>query len=368
MGQAKTTIELNGTLYDASTGAPLGPKNASQTTPSQRPANAGLAVDGVLRQPSHVHPTAVSKPKTAGHQAARSTAHATTHKPDRSHTLMRHVVAKPHVSHQADHATSASSKPSVPNLAAQNRQQRASQISKSSQISRFGSGARSSVAKKIAPLAVRPHPTAAPITTPGDTAPPISLAASKTAAKHDIFKTALQTANSHQQAPLKTPKLRHRTAKKLGVSNRTLSAISVSLVIVLLAGFVAYQNVPNVSMQLAAARAGFDASLPGYTPGGFSLNGPIKTSPGVITVSFRSHSDNRSYEVTQKPSDWTSDSLRTNLFSSTDSPTAYQDKGKTIYLYNNGSEATWVNGGILYQIAGNANLSSDQLLSIADSL
>jgi hypothetical protein len=60
--------------------------------------------------------------------------------------------------------------------------------------------------------------------------------------------------------------------------------------------------------------------------------------------------------------------LRFNFFKPTDSPTAFLDKGKTIYLYNNGANAAWVNGGVLYQITGNANLSSDQIVSIADSL
>ena len=37
-------------------------------------------------------------------------------------------------------------------------------------------------------------------------------------------------------------------------------------------------------------------------------------------------------------------------------------------IYSGGKEATWVNGGILYQISGDANLSNDQIQKIATSL
>jgi hypothetical protein len=140
------------------------------------------------------------------------------------------------------------------------------------------------------------------------------------------------------------------------------------LVIILLSGFVAYQSAPNISMYIAGSRAGFHGTLPAYTPGGFGMSSPIKATPGNITVSFRSHTDNRTYTVSQQPSNWTSDSLRFNFFKSNDSPVALLDKGKTIYLYNGGANAAWVNGGVLYQVTGNAGLSSDQVVSIADSL
>lgn len=365
MGQSKTTIELNGKLYDATTGAIVEPDVAPQPTVAKpaAPSKNGVTMDGFFPaggQASHTK----TKPKAkSAHRATSPTAHVASHKPERAHTLMRHVVHKPKVTAPvASPVAKESSNTSKPITLAQQRMQRAATAVKSSSVSRFGSAPASTIDKKIAPLAVKAHPDA-----PKDVAPPISKLATPSA-QSNSFEKALASASSHRQAPLKAQKLRQRTAKKLGVSSRLVSVVSGVLVVVLLAGFVAYQNVANISMRIAATRAGFNATLPGYTPGGFGMSGPIKTSPGAITVSFRSNSDNRSYEVTQKPSNWNSDSLRSNFFATNDSPTAYQDKGKTIYLYNNGSSATWVNGGILYQISGNAGLSSDQVVNIADSL
>lgn len=37
-------------------------------------------------------------------------------------------------------------------------------------------------------------------------------------------------------------------------------------------------------------------------------------------------------------------------------------------IYSSGKNAVWVNGGILYQITGSANLSNEQIQKIATSL
>lgn len=363
MGQPKTTIELNGKLYDASTGAMVQPAAASAPN---TPASVGKVVDGFTRRPESIHitkPQAAPKPSTT-HQTP--TAHHASRKPQHAQTLMRHVVQKPQVVPATQPVSSSITTPKevlLPASAAQVRQERAAHIAKSSAISRFSSKQNDTptVSKKVAHLPVRAHPE-----TPQNIAPPIAKASNK--ASSNSFHKALEHADSHHAAPLKAKKLRHRTAKKMGVSTRVLGIASTALVVVLLTGFVAYQNSPNIAMYLAANQAGFHGSIPGYTPGGFGMSGPIKATPGAITVNFRSHTDNRSYTVTQKPSNWTSDSLRFNFFKATDSPTALLDKGKTIYFYNNGASAAWVNGGVLYQITGDANLNSDQVVSIADSL
>jgi hypothetical protein len=363
VGQPKTTIELNGKLYDAATGAMVAIPGAP--TPA-KPAvgKSGQVMDGFIRR--HGAPTkAATAVQPTNHHAAKPAAR----KPQHAQTLMRHVVQKPKPAPVASKVTPSSSakpqQPSLPTAHLTQRQQRAAQTAQSTAISRFSVSHHhaASVDKKVAHLPVQPHPE-----TPLAVAPPIHAKPQQRATSTTSFHKALETANSHHQASPRPQKLRHRTAAKLGVSRRALNIASATLVVVLLTGFVAYQSAPNISMYVAANRAGFHGNLPGYTPGGFGMSGPVKAGPGVITVSFRSHIDNRSYTVIQKPSNWTSDSLRFNFFKPTDSPTAFLDKGKTIYLYNNGANAAWVNGGVLYQITGNANLSSDQIVSIADSL
>ncbi len=140
------------------------------------------------------------------------------------------------------------------------------------------------------------------------------------------------------------------------------------LAALLIAGFIAYQNMPNLAMRVAAARAGFPATMPSYQPAGFALDGAIQYYPGQITVNFKSDSDNRIFSVTQKPSKWTSETLLDRVVAIDSRPyQTFQDKGKIIYIYD-GSNATWVSGGIWYEIAGNSSLTSDQLLRIASSL
>ena len=119
---------------------------------------------------------------------------------------------------------------------------------------------------------------------------------------------------------------------------------------------------------LAATRAGLNASIPTYQPSGFSMAGPIEYEPGVVTLNFKSNSDERSFAVTQKNSSWNSETLLENFVFATKQPyQTFQANGRTIYIYE-GNKATWVDGGVWFNIDGKANLNSDQLLRIADSL
>lgn len=367
MGHTKTTIELNGKLYDATTGAMVGGgQNHHQPAKaaSPKPTVNGATMDGFIRRPNAVKTVAPSKPAPAKIPASPSrtaASQAIGHTPQSSKTLMRHAVSKP-----TSHTPKITSKANPVNAAAHhqptahkqllNRKKRAAQINQSSSISRFNFSPRT-VEKKYAPLAVQPHP---------EDARAIAATSSKAS---DSFEAALQNATSHQQPAIKTTKRRHRAAKKIGVSVRTLNIGAISLAVVLLTGFIAYQNIPNVSMRIASSKAGFNASLPGYTPSGFGMSGPIKTNPGAVTISFRSHSDQqRSFEVSQKPSNWTSDSLLSNHVAvGQRSYQTYQEKGKTIYIYDNDT-ATWVNGGVWYEVSGNSSLNTEQLLRIADSM
>lgn len=140
------------------------------------------------------------------------------------------------------------------------------------------------------------------------------------------------------------------------------------LAALLLTGFFVYQNIPNLSMRVASTRAGFSAQLPGYKPAGFSQEKLVSYAPGKVTVSFRSNSDERQFQLTQQSSNWNSQALADNYLAKADKQyQTFQASGKTIYIYDN-SSATWVNGGVWYQIEGQSDLSSDQLLKIANSI
>src|SRR5690606_24866282 len=184
------------------------------------------------------------------------------------------------------------------------------------------------------------------------------------------FKRALASAHAHEHASAKkTHKKRSRKlATKLGIGHKALNASAAALAFIMLAGFFAYQNIPNISMRIASSRAGFTAKMPQYQPSGFSLAGPIEYEPGRISVAFRSNSDNRSFQVSEQVSGWNSEALADNyLAANSKAYQTYQDKGRTIFLYDD-ANATWVSGGVWYNIDGNGVLNNDQLIRIANSL
>jgi hypothetical protein len=149
---------------------------------------------------------------------------------------------------------------------------------------------------------------------------------------------------------------------------RILSIASASLALLLLGGYFTYLNMPSLSVRVAAAQAGVNASYPSYRPDGYSLNGPVAYSQGQVTMKFASNSGPQSFSVDQAKSNWDSSAVLDNYVKQKagDNYITYDEHGLTIYTY--GSNAAWVNGGILYTINGDAPLSSDQIRQIATSM
>ncbi len=366
----KTTIELNGTLYDATTGSAVG----ARAEPTVIRPKSAVNMDGFIRSKSNA-PAKPVKPVTVEPAAAKTpknpkTPHnaepAQARQPQRAQTLMRHSIKKPVVKAPPSQEKPASqeAKAALPSSATKERHHRAKHTPKSPAISRFGGRLSHELDKTVdhLPVVQAPPKPAAPVKSFSSHTP---HHAPKTGAA-EPFAAALANATSHEQPAPKKPRLRKRSSKRISPVRRAISIGAASLAVVLLAGFIAYQSVPNFQMRLAATRAGFSASMPG-APNGFSPSGSVQASPGEVTISFRSNSDDRSFQVTQKPSNWTSESLLSNYVAVNNQPyQTYEDRGKTIYIYN-GSNATWVNGGIWYQVDGNSSLNSDQLLHIANS-
>lgn len=366
MSHKQSVIELNGKHYDAVTGKQI--HATASVTPKvvTTVKGKGKNLDGFVRvtQTKTIHPIA-AKPKKP--TAERTVQHA-KRQPQTTKTLMRTLVKKP-----GKHPASISgvSAPATANMIAapvvtqQKRIERVKHVAKSPLISRFGAPVTTStITKKHAHVPVTPAPAHAPaITKPAAKKP-----THHTSAAESHVAKALEKANSHTKPQLAKQKRRHKAAKRLGVSSRFISTAAATLSVLLLVGFFAYQYAPNINVRMAAARAGFDAKLPGYHPGGFAMSGPVQAGPGVVTINFASNSDDRSFQISQRPSEWNSDALLSNFIESKNQPyQVFQEAGKTVYLYDN-SSATWVSGGVWYQIEGNSSLSSDQLLRIASSL
>ncbi len=360
MGTHQNVIELNGKVYDASTGRTVG----SPAHPVK-----GAVVDGFIRKPktvSHTPKPAAPKKTTNHHQAP----HAHHHKAQRANTLMRGVVSKPNLAIENPAEEVRSESPVLPSKSTDPaRLRRAHEVHKSSLISKFGFSNRlSPVTKKVEPLGIKTPPKDHKQTHSNPESAHNASTRAPISAAQAHFNRALSHAKAHEQPAHVPKKPRKKLAHRIGISQKTFNAGASVLAAILLIGFFAYQNVPNISMRIAASRAGFSAKLPSYKPAGFSFGGPIEYAPGQITVNFASNSDERNFHLTQKVSSWNSQALLDNyLLANHKAYQTYQDKGRTIYIYD-GSNATWVSGGVWYQIEGNSSLNNDQLLQIANSI
>lgn len=147
-------------------------------------------------------------------------------------------------------------------------------------------------------------------------------------------------------------------------------ALIFSILAVILAGgaYATYNLVPGVSVGIASAQAGIDASFPEYIPDGFSLKQPVTYSDGEVDLVFKSNSNDSYYQVKQARSSWDSSAVLDNVVkpAAGDNYATVKEKGLTIYTYE--QQAAWVNGGILHTITGDAALSNDQVRRIATSL
>jgi hypothetical protein len=340
VGNNPSIIDINGIRYDASTGRKL-PSNdpVSPAKPGPQAHTAtGKNVDGFVKH----------------HKVTSKAVHAA---PQRAKTLMRKSVSKPLII--AKSVAQDFSKPNVTHSSDLVRLKRAQKIEKSSLVSRFGLPSFNDfkIKPKTAHIPVKPHPS--------------TLKNQPTTTAELAIKSlqgSIDQATSHTQQPPKKPNIHHRAAAKLRVSPKNLNIGAGVLAIVLIFGFVVYQNVPNIAVRVAAARAGVSANLPDYLPAGFSLYGHIVYKPGQITVSYKSNTDERLFQIKQSTSSWDSAALLENFVASNQRAyQTYQDKGKTIYIYE-GSNATWVDRGIWYQIEGSSSLNSDQLLHLAGSM
>lgn len=341
VGDTKNTIEMNGKRYDVITGKVVGTSKVSTKT-----------VDGFVRR----------KPKKTMERHSKQAASIHT-KPQHAKTLMRGGLKKPSKKPSPDTinpghgttlvVTSASSTPSLDIK----RFARAKKIPKSNLISRFSN--------KFQTVVQEPPTTTAH--KPAKTEQSSKATSSKQRLQQSLYK-AMTEAKSHEQSPHKPTKKKRRLAERLSISQRALNIGLFLIAFVLLGGFLAYQNIPNLSMRLASARSGVHGSLPGYKPSGFGLNGPIYYQPGQITLSYKSHSDERKFNIVQRNSQWNNATLLEKYVAANNRAyVTYPAEGKTVYIYD-GSSASWIDQGVWYEVQGTSDLSKDQLINLANSL
>ena len=174
-----------------------------------------------------------------------------------------------------------------------------------------------------------------------------------------------EIARALDSAPTKKEKRPKKQRSHRHKKIRRISLISISIAIVL--GAIIWINLPALSVHFAATQTGVAAAIPHYTPDGFRLRLPIQTNDNQVTITYTATNGDTSFILQQSNSSWNSDAVRAMV--EEDSKGGFltsRDRGITVYTYN--GNAAWVNRGILYTIEGDAGLSSDAIMRIANSL
>ena len=221
------------------------------------------------------------------------------------------------------------------------RSQRAALTKQSDRISHFVSPSASPVFKPVSPTITpsRSNPSA----------PPISPA-------NILLHRALSRATAHEQ-----PLAGKKTSKRYRVAFIAVPVLVGALLI------IGTRDFTSLQLKIASAKAGFSTSLPAYHPAGFALN-QLSYNSGIFASEFLTKNSNQGYIITQKSTSWNTQDLLNNYVGSV--ATSYQVVqlgSRTIYLYGHGN-ASWVSGGIWYQIDSDGSLSESQIIDTINSL
>lgn len=149
---------------------------------------------------------------------------------------------------------------------------------------------------------------------------------------------------------------------------RVALALSSAAVVVFAIVYFVNLNMPDISLRVAAMQTGIDSSYPNYVPRGYNASS-ITSEEGKVSLEFKNPSTGEEFSLIEEKSSWDTNALESNFVKSTygENYNIIREQGITIYI--NGSNAVWVNGGIIYKIEAKANtLTNKQIRSIAVSL
>lgn len=373
MSAQRDTIVINGKMYNATSGLPVHEPTLIKPTQSHHKLTH---VDGIIHHKKTAHKTTgvhTPKPKPHVSRSSSVSSSAVHNKTERSKTLMRQILKKPLVepgskqvslskpSKQPEHIVMRAKKNAA-------REARAAATPQHAKVHKFKSHSGDSVVTRVEEIAVKPVPQSevssnSPATQNIDTPPPLTTRSSRQPQQRNSFESVLRN------APAPTPASiggRSHHKKRKGRARGVFAAIGI---VFILGGFFTYYSLPSIRMQIASRNVGFTAAIPRYQPTGFGLNTSIQYQPGRVILRYASATDkNSGYTITQEKTALDSASMVNSYLGKTkDQAVEQSSNGRTVYIYN-GTNATWVDGGIWYNIQGNAQLSPDQLLRIASSM
>lgn len=230
---------------------------------------------------------------------------------------------------------------------------------------------KSTPTRTATPKVTATRPAQAPRTAVKPAAKKTSRTTARTAPKlvadeDRALRTALRNVaamdNEPEPKPLKAP-----VARKRGSGKRLVLAFFCAAACVAGIIYVIGSNIPDISVKVAALQTGIEASYPSYVPRDFSLS-DISSEDGKITMSFKGP-EKATFTLTEEKSSWDSTALLRNYVEPTwqSNYVTTHEQGITIYI--SGSNAAWVNGGVLYKITAQSNtLTKKQLRNIVTSM
>lgn len=378
MGKFQDIIVINGKTYDVRSRT-LKPARTEKPAIKPSPKKTTKNIDGFITTTPTKRPkppikvttkktTTVAKPVSAN--KTRETHHVAAHKGEKSKILMRTGLKKPRITVSEKSKELTTTSISKPN---KRRAQRAKTIPKSNLINKFNSFTEHTAFKqKTATPQVSDSPTKPKQAyrrniesndiVPSRSIPSAVATISTVSKSEELFKKAMADAKHDVYKPS------HRRSNKSHKAKKVLKFSTVAAIVIAIIGFVLLQNLTLIYVKMASSKAGFSAQLPNYQPSGFSLKKPIKADPGQIVMQYISKSDERNFAIIQKASNWNTKSLLDNfILSNNKTYQTLEDSGKTIFIYDS-NNATWVNGGIWYQLEGTAQLNNEQIVRIANGM
>ncbi len=156
--------------------------------------------------------------------------------------------------------------------------------------------------------------------------------------------------------------------KRFWQSKKFALASAMAVISIAVLGYLVHLNMPDISVRVAAMQSGIEKAYPSYIPLNYRLDGLVKEDSGRITMNFKNDKD-KTFSLKEEKTSWDSAAVLTNYVKKNWGGEYSIAKGQGLTIYVSGSNAAWVNGGVLYIIEDASNtLSSSDLHDIAVSL
>lgn len=156
--------------------------------------------------------------------------------------------------------------------------------------------------------------------------------------------------------------------KRRNAGAKFLLAFATSAACVAALGYFVHINMPDISVRVAAMQTGIEATYPSYIPRDYQLNSVATDQDNRVIMEFAGP-ENAKFKLTEEKSSWDSNALLNN-FVKTNWGTNYtvvREQGITIYISTE-ADASWINGGLLYTLDSDGQLTKKQIKNIVTSL